>query len=118
MSDRNLQLQAEQQLAWIEKQLVSSVADWLIVVGHYPVYSVSYHGPTRKLVDSLLPMMEKTGVAGYFAGHDHDLQHISVEGSCVDHYLSGAGAKISSDIQNKIKVPTGSLKFNWPSEGM
>lgn len=42
---------ADKQLAWIEDQMKdASDADYLIVAGHYPVYSICEHGPTTELV--------------------------------------------------------------------
>ena len=42
---------ANNQWSWIEDQLASANAsDYLIVAGHYPVYSICEHGPTTKLV--------------------------------------------------------------------
>lgn len=38
---------AETEWNWIERTLDSSTADWLIVCGHYPVWSAGKHGPTQ-----------------------------------------------------------------------
>lgn len=40
---------ATAQLDWIKVTLASSTADWLFVVGHYPVYSGGSHGDTPEL---------------------------------------------------------------------
>ena len=37
------------QLEWIEQTLAASTADWLFVVGHFPVYSGGSHGNTPEL---------------------------------------------------------------------
>lgn len=39
-----------QQLQFIEATLANSTADWLFVVGHYPVYSGGSHGNTAELI--------------------------------------------------------------------
>lgn len=48
-----------QQLQFIEATLANSTADWLFVVGHYPVYSGGSHGNTAELIQvcccALLP---------------------------------------------------------------
>jgi hypothetical protein len=43
----------------IENTLAASTADFLIVGGHYPVWSVCEHGPTTVLVNQLKPLLEK-----------------------------------------------------------
>ena len=49
-------------------------ASYLIVAGHYPVFSVAEHGPTQCLLDRLLPLLYKYHVSAYFCGHDHNIQ--------------------------------------------
>ncbi len=83
----------ERQLVWIEETLASSDAAWKIVVGHHPIYvgSIRYSDNLR-LVESLVPIFERTGVQMYLAGHDHNLQHHRPEGSTIDYFVSGAGS--------------------------
>ena len=40
-----------QQLEWLTTTLAASTADWLFVVGHFPVYSGGHHGNTPELVE-------------------------------------------------------------------
>ena len=68
---------ARAQLEWLEQGLASSTADWVVVMGHYPVYSIAEHGPTALLVLQLQPLLAKYGVAAYFCGHEHNLQHLA-----------------------------------------
>lgn len=85
------QQSAADQLRWLEAGLVSSRADWKIVIGHHPVYSEgASHGDTRELVRDLKPILERHGVQLYLNGHDHDLQHIVVNG--ISYVTSGAGS--------------------------
>lgn len=44
---------------------------WLLVAGHYPIYSVGEHGDTSELQSYLQPLLQKYGVHAYFCGHDH-----------------------------------------------
>ena len=78
------------QLQWLEQALAASNARWKIVVGHHPVFSGGHHGSTPELVRLIQPLLERHSVTAYINGHDHDLQHIVVNGI---HYLtSGAGS--------------------------
>lgn len=67
-------LEANQQLAWLQERLALSEADFLLVAGHYPVWSVSRHGPTACLLHRLRPLLKKHKATAYLCGHDHNLQ--------------------------------------------
>jgi tartrate-resistant acid phosphatase type 5 len=80
------------QLAWFEAALKQSTARWKIVAGHHPVFSGgSDHGNTPELIRDFKPLLEQYGVTAYFFGHDHDLQHIVVNG--VNYFGCGAGSE-------------------------
>jgi acid phosphatase len=91
------------QLAWFEKSLAASSADWKIVVGHHPVYSggrpsaaasskdESIPGGSPDLIARIDPILQRHGVPLYLNGHDHDLQHVRRGAT---HYVcTGAGSK-------------------------
>lgn len=63
---------AAEQWAWIEQQLIASTADYVVVAGHFPVYSICEHGNTGNLYDNLRPLLIEHG-AHYMSGHDHCL---------------------------------------------
>jgi acid phosphatase len=79
------------QLSWLEAGLAGSKADWKIVVGHHPVFSKGRHGDTPELIRDVKPLLERYGVQVYLNGHDHDMQHIVVNG--VAYVTSGAGSQ-------------------------
>jgi tartrate-resistant acid phosphatase type 5 len=54
---------AEDEWNWIQNTLAQSTADWIIVSGHYPVWSVAEHGPTDLLVKRLRPLLIKYNVS-------------------------------------------------------
>jgi tartrate-resistant acid phosphatase type 5 len=72
----------------------TSVA-WRFAVGHHPAFSVGHHGDTPSLQTFLHPLIRDAGFAAYFAGHEHDLQHLAVEG--VQHFVSGGGSEYRDD---------------------
>jgi hypothetical protein len=95
---------AQDQLEWVESILKTSNATWLIVAGHYPVWSVAEHGPTQILVEQLRPMLEKYNATAYLCGHDHTLQHICEEDSTVEYYVSGAGHLTDSSMAHEVTL--------------
>lgn len=68
------QVKARRQWKWLENTLKSSTADYLLVGGHFPVWSAGMHGNTDCLVERLQPLLLKYKVTAYLAGHDHNIQ--------------------------------------------
>lgn len=79
-------------LNWIDTTLheLSSSSTWLIVAGHYPIYSVGEHGDDSYLITDLLPLLLKHNVHAYLCAHDHMHEHIYKDG--LHHITSGNGA--------------------------
>ena len=98
------------------KDINSSGVPYIIVGGHFPVYSVAEHGSTQCLIKNVMPLLHKYRVSAYLSGHDHNLQHISYSnlGSTVEYMVSGANSWNANTIQNVGTVPNASLKFHWP----
>ncbi|XP_071488281.1 tartrate-resistant acid phosphatase type 5-like [Diadema antillarum] len=103
---------AEEQWEWLEKQLeLLSTADYLIVAGHYPVWSIAEHGPTALLVSRLLPLLEKYNVTAYLSGHDHNLQHIKQGNSSVEYFVIGSADVVDPSRKHADSIPPSWLKF-------
>ncbi|XP_076089661.1 tartrate-resistant acid phosphatase type 5-like [Mytilus galloprovincialis] len=109
---------ADDQLTWIEKQIQTSNASYLLVAGHYPVYSIAEHGPTDCLIDKLLPTLQKYKITAYLSGHDHNLQHLLVTrpGLKMNFFVSGGANFADKSNVHKNKVPDKSSKFFWAEE--
>lgn len=117
---------AKIQWEWIEKELNNSKADYLFVAGHYPIYSISSHGPSTCLVEKLNPLLKKYDVSAYFSGHDHNLQHLVISypidntqnniTNFIDiHYIvSGAASRSDRSSRHQNDVPFGSSLFSYP----
>lgn len=59
---------ARNQYEWIEDTLSASTADFIVVAGHYPIWSIAEHGSTQDLVTNLMPMLQRHGVNAYLCG--------------------------------------------------
>lgn len=108
---------ADKQKSWLEDKLKNSFADYVIVAGHYPVYSICEHGPTNILVEELIPLLEKYNVSAYLNGHDHcqELVDTSDKGGLQFHTIGSAHVN-SADVSHKSSVPDGSLKWHVGTE--
>ncbi|KAF4740338.1 chitinase [Perkinsus olseni] len=67
-------------LQWIDSALSqhNTTADFILVVGHYPIWSLAEHGPTYRLSRLLMPLLTKYRVTAYLSGHDHVHQHLDL----------------------------------------
>lgn len=85
------------QKKWLREVLSDPSPDikWKIVVGHHPMYTGSDKRresyDTRATRSSLKNLLEEHGVHAYIAGHDHSLQHLSVNG--IEHFVSGSASE-------------------------
>merc|ERR1712037_68025 len=89
--------QGEQQ-QWLDEELENCYADYCLVGGHHPVYSVGSHGPTPKIVDRLQPLLEKHHADAYLCGHDHNMQHFLSKR--IHYFISGMGKAINISLEN------------------
>lgn len=85
----------DKQLKWLDETLSSATEDWLIVVGHHPIYaytdkSESERTDMQQRVDSIL---RKHKVDMYICGHIHNYQHIRVPDSKTDYIVNTSGSK-------------------------
>eukprot|EP00775_Hariotina_reticulata_P007997 gene7997-8195_t len=66
----------------LTQSLAASSATWKLVVGHHPIASFGEHcdfAVEKDCLDMkwLEAQLQAAGVAGYFCGHEHDLQYIT-----------------------------------------
>ena len=90
-----LQQSPEDQLRELEARLSASQASWKFVVGHHPIRT--NHRPDHEFMDmvaDLEPLITKYNVQAYFAGHDHNVQHLHDPATGYHHITSGAGSDI------------------------
>jgi tartrate-resistant acid phosphatase type 5 len=98
-------IRSRETLEWIEESLVGSDADYLLVAGHYGIYSACSHGNNPTLIRELDPLLRKHGVTAYLSGHDHCQFHFAHEG--MNYILSGAGDYCCYGSENERHLPKG-----------
>lgn len=92
------------QLAWVDSVLTSAKEDWVIVVGHHPIYAETPKDSSERkdMQNTLGKVLTKhKNVAMYLCGHIHNFQHICAEGSSID-YIVNSSASLSRKV-NPIK---------------
>ncbi len=88
------------QLSWLAAELEKPRrAPFLVVLGHHPIFSNGPHGDHKTLIAEWEPLLRKHNVDFYFAGHDHDLQHLEFEGHPTSFVCSGAGGADLYDLK-------------------
>ena len=96
-----------EQLDWLKGELAKPRAALTLAIGHHPLYSNGSHGDTKSLIKSWGPVFEEHGVHAYLCGHDHDLQHLELDGLKTSFVVSGAGGARTRTLRNSRKVPYG-----------
>lgn len=95
----------KEQDAWFEAELKKPRAPFTIVMGHHPLYSNSRHGDSKKLIAKWGSLLQEHKVHAYLCGHDHDLQHLELEGLHTSFVLSGAGGASLYPADNPREIP-------------
>ncbi len=95
------QQDAKKQLVWLEEELSDAKEDWVVVVGHHPIYahttkSESERKDMQKRVD---PILRRHNVDMYICGHIHNFQHIKPQGTSIDYVVNSAGSLARSKVE-------------------
>lgn len=88
------------QLQWLDSVLTASREDWVIVVGHHPIYAdtgkdTSERDDMQRRVDTIL--RRHPCVDMYLCGHIHNFQHIRHQDSTID-YVVNSSASLSRGV--------------------
>lgn len=91
----------EPQLEWLDSVLTAACEDWVLVVGHHPIYaytdkSESERQDMQDRVNSIL--LRHDNVDMYICGHIHTFQHIRKDGCDID-YVVNSSASLSRDVE-------------------
>lgn len=104
----------QQQLDWIDATLRDAKEDWVVVVGHHPIYAQTPKEESERadMQKRLLPLLHKYGnVAIYACGHIHNFQHIRKPGDNID-YVVNTSASLSRTVS-----PIDGTVFCSPEDG-
>ena len=96
------------QLTWIDSVLTAAKEDWVLVVGHHPIYAETGKDDSERLdlqkrLDSVL--RKHKNVDMYLCGHIHNFQHIRKADSNIDYVVNTSGS-----LSRKVK-PVDGTKF-------
>lgn len=97
---------ADAQLKWLDSVLSDASEDWIVVVGHHPIFastdkSESERTDMQKRVDTIL---RRHNVDMYICGHIHNYQYIKKPGSKIDYVVNTSGSKtrVPGDIEGTV----------------
>lgn len=97
----------QKQLTWLDQTLSKAKEDWIIVVGHHPIYAETGKSASERLdmQKRVMPILHKyNNVAIYACGHIHNFQHIKMKGDAIDYVVNSAGA-----LSRKVKPIEGTV---------
>ncbi len=91
----------EAQLSWLDATLKAAKEDWVVVVGHHPIFA-----DTGKSADERLDMQRRVlpilrryhNVSLYACGHIHNFQHIRQQGDNID-YVVNSSASLARNVK-------------------
>lgn len=101
------------QLKWLDQTLKEAKENWVIVVGHHPIFAEtpkeeSERQDMQKRVNTIL---EKYPVDMYVCGHIHNFQHLKPQGSKIDYVVNS-----SASLTRKVNPIIGTV-YCSPKEG-
>ncbi len=85
----------QRELDWLDKTLSQTKEDWVIVVGHHPVYAETSKAQYERddMQKKVMPILKKyNNVAIYACGHIHDFQHIKMKGDNIDYVVNSSAS--------------------------
>ena len=91
-----------EQLVWLDKVLSEADEDWVLAVGHHPIYAYTDKSESERtdLQQRLDPVLRKYGnVDMYLCGHIHTFQHIRKDGCNMDYVVNTSASLSRDDVQ-------------------
>ena len=106
----------KEQTAWLDEVLSEADEDWVLVVGHHPIYAYTDKSESERtdLQQRLDPVIRKYGnVDMYLCGHIHTFQHIRKDGCDIDYVVNTSGSLSREDVQPTDGTVFCSNKSGW-----
>lgn len=95
------------QLAWVDSVLTAEREDWVVVMGHHPIYADTGKEPGERadMQSTLDRVLRRHQVDMYINGHIHNFQHIRRKDSGID-YVTNSSASLS---RTKVNATAGTV---------
>ena len=90
------------QLSWLDETLKNAKEDWVIVVGHHPIYADTEKSESERIdmQKRVMPILHKyNNVAIYACGHIHNFQHIKKQCDNID-YVVNTSASLARPVKS------------------
>ena len=84
-------VQWNEQIAWLKRELEGPRATWTICCAHHPMYSNGFFWANGILQQDWGKLLETYHVDFYLSGHEHNLQHLEIPGSSTSYVIAGGG---------------------------
>lgn len=90
----------DRQLAWADSVLTVAKEDWVLVIGHHPIYAETPKNNSERsdMQNRLDTILRKHKVDMYLCGHIHNFQHIRMPGNNID-YIVNSSASLSREVK-------------------
>ena len=109
--DAHLQ-DAQAQLEWLENTLATSTEQWIIVVGHHPIFADTDKDESERAdMQKVNHLLKKYRADFYICGHIHNFQHLRSRDSSVDYIVNTSGS-LAREVH-----PIAETKFCYSAEG-
>ena len=83
------------QLLWLDSTLKSAREDWVVVVGHHPIYAYTTKAEYERtdMQKNVMPILHKyNNVAIYACGHIHTFQHIHMPNDDIEYVVNSSAS--------------------------
>ena len=97
----------QKELDWLDQTLRQAKEDWVIVVGHHPIYAETSKAEYERtdMQKRVMPILHRyNNVSIYACGHIHNFQHIRMKGDPIDYVVISAGV-----LSRKVKPIEGTV---------